>query len=259
MVRQFAAELIVVVEHLVSRRALVRLGLVLPLVFGLVGLLTPEGDARRRRQRRKARHRHDPGSRKGKRRKRCKKKAKFCRRHCGRVKKKGCKRLLDCGPCRVFLSSTTHDGNLGGLSGADAICQGLAGSASLPGTYRAWLSDGAQSPSTRFSQSSGPYQLLNGVTIATSWNDLTDGTLAAPITLAENGATFDDPALRSWTNTLANGTAGGVLNENCAGWTSGANGSDGDEGQVTSTSDNWTDFATGTCNNLFHLYCFQQS
>jgi hypothetical protein len=77
--------------------------------------------------------------------------------------------------------------------------------------------------------------------------------------LAENGAKFDALALRAWTNTLANGTGGGVLDENCAAWTSGANGSDGDEGQVAATSDNWTDFASGTCNNLFHLYCFQQS
>lgn len=137
--------------------------------------------------------------------------------------------------------------------------QDLAATASLPGTYRAWLSDDAQSPSTRFSQSTGPYQLLNGATVATSWADLTDGTLATPITLAENGATFDDLGLRAWTNTLANGTGGGVLNENCAGWTTGANGSDGDEGQVAATNDNWTDFASGTCNNLFHLYCFQQS
>jgi hypothetical protein len=259
MVRPLVDEFLNALLDHVSRRALVQVGLTLPIIAGLATLLTPEAEARRRRQRRQARHRHEPGSRKGKRKNRCKKKAKFCKRHCGRVKKKGCKRLLNCGPCRVFLSSTTQDGNLGGLSGADARCQSLATSASLPGTYRAWLSDDAQSPSTRFSRSGGSYQLLNGATIANKWADLTDGSLAAPITLAENGATFDDPGFRAWTNTLANGTGGGVLDENCVGWTTGANGSDGDEGQVTATSDNWTDFASGTCNNLFHLYCFQQS
>src|SRR5215212_6677746 len=45
------------------------------------------------------------------------------------------------GPCSVFLSSITYDGNLGGLSGADAKCQGLAAVAGLPGIYKAWLSD----------------------------------------------------------------------------------------------------------------------
>ena len=259
MVRPLVDEFIETLADLVSRRALVQLGLALPITAGLATLLASDGEAGRRRQRRQARHRHNPGSRKGRRKKRCKNKAKFCKSHCGLVKKKRCKKLVDCGPCRVFVTSTTQDGNLGGLSGADAICQNLATSANLTGTYRAWLSDDSQSPSTRFSQSSGPYQLLNGATVATSWADLTDGTLATAITLAENGATFDDLGLRAWTNTRANGTSGGVLNENCAGWTTGANGSDGDEGQVAATSDNWTDFASGTCNNLFHLYCFQQS
>jgi hypothetical protein len=231
----------------------------LPLAPTLAALLTPEAEARRRRQRRQARRRHNPGSRKGKHKKRCRKKAKFCKRHCGRVKKKGCKKLLDCGPCRVFLTSTTQDGNLGGLSGADAVCQNLAVAASLPGSYRAWLSDDTESPSTRFSQSSGPYHLLNGVAIAANWADLTDGALAVPITLAENGATFDDLAFRAWTNTLENGTRGGVQNENCAGWTTAVNGPHGDAGPVTTTSVKWTRFSSGTCNNESHLYCFQQS
>ena len=258
MVRPFSDEFVAHLKERLPRRVAVQLGLALPALTALDSLLSPEGEARRRRQRRKARHRHDPGSRKGKRKKRCKKKARFCKRHCGQVKKKGCKRLLNCGPCRVFLTSTTQDGNLGGLSGADTICQGLASTAGLPGTYRAWLSDDTQSPSTRFSQSDGAYQLINGATVAKSWTDLTDGTLATPITVTETGATFDDPGLRAWTNTLANGNAGGVLNEDCVGWTSSANGSHGDEGQVTATSDNWTTFASGTCNNEFHLYCFQQ-
>lgn len=259
MIRRFVDDFTNALINRTSRRALVQLGLALPVTAGLAALVTAEGEARRRRQRRRARHRHDPGSHKGKRKKRCKNKAKFCKRHCGPVKKKGCKKTVNCGPCRVFVTSTTHDGNLGGLSGADAICQSLAASASVRGTYRAWLSDNAQSPATRFSQSSGPYQLLNGVSIANSWADLSDGTLDAPITVAENGATFDDLGFRSWTHTLANGTAGGALDENCEGWTSAVNGPHGDAGQVTATSDNWTGFASGTCNNLFHLYCFQQS
>jgi hypothetical protein len=50
-----------------------------------------------------------------------------------------------------------------------------------------------------------------------------------------------------------------VLDEHCLDWTSNDNGQNGDEGQVAATNDNWTDFASGTCNNDFHLYCFQQS
>jgi hypothetical protein len=173
-----------------------------------------------------------------------------------------CAAELTCGtggPCLVFLTSTVQDGDLGGLTGADAICQLRAQTANLPGTFKAWLSDSTQSPATRFVQSPGPYRRVDGVTVANNWADLIDGTLAAPITVAENGAVFDDLALRSWTHTLANGTAGGVNNEHCLNWTSNLVGEDGDEGQVVATSDNWTDFASGTCNNEFHLYCFQQS
>ena len=40
----------------------------------------------------------------------------------------------------VFITSTLHDGNLGGVAGADQICNELASDAGLPGTYMAWLS-----------------------------------------------------------------------------------------------------------------------
>jgi hypothetical protein len=252
------------------------------------------GGGKGRRQRRRARRRHNPGNdkdnRKGKRTR---------NRQCataGQTLKKGKRKrccpglVLDvsgrcaapvsppvpppvtppapppvpptCGtgaPCLVFVTSTTHLGSLGGLTGADAICQQRALAASLPGTYKAWLSDSTQSPATRFVQSPGPYRRVDGVTIAANWADLTDGTLAAPITVAETGAVFDALILRSWTHTLANGTAGGVLNVHCNNWTTDSNGVSGDEGQVAATNDNWTDFGSGTCNNDFHLYCFQQS
>ena len=48
--------------------------------------------------------------------------------------------------CAVFVTSTTHTGNLGGLDGADAICQARAESGpAAPGTYKAWLSTAAES------------------------------------------------------------------------------------------------------------------
>jgi hypothetical protein len=257
------------------RRALLRLIAGLPFFGALAILLQEESEASRRRRRR-ARHRHRTGNRKDSRkgeRKGKRKCAKVGQRPKKRKRKRCCKGLvkndkgrcaksLTCGtggPCMVFLTSTTQQGNLGGLTGADAICQQRAQAASLPGMYKAWLSDSTQSPATRFVQSSGPYRRVDGVTVAQNCAGLTDGTLDAPITVAENGVVFDDLGFRSWTHTLANGTAGGVLNEHCNNWTSALIGDDGDEGQVAATNDNWTDFASGTCNNEFHLYCFQQS
>ena len=45
----------------------------------------------------------------------------------------------------AFVTSSTHTGNLGGLAGADAICDGLAAGVTAPlplptGDYVAWLS-----------------------------------------------------------------------------------------------------------------------
>jgi hypothetical protein len=160
------------------------------------------------------------------------------------------------GPCLVFLSSSRHTGNLGGLSGGDAICQGLATTAGLPGTYKAWLSDSTGAVSSRFVPSPGPYRLVNGTAIATSFTDLTDGTLLAPINVTETGG---DPGGNSfaWTGTRADGNAMSEAGSNCANW--GPGGMNGWAGYINIDSQ-WTDFGRTTCSmNSFHLYCFQQS
>ena len=91
----------------------------------------------------------------------------------------------------VFLSSTNQNGNLGGLTGADRICQNLAdadGSLAAPGTYKAWLSTAAAPAAARLTHATVPYKLVDGTTIATNWDDLTDRALAAPINVTEGAA-----------------------------------------------------------------------
>src|SRR4051794_30232839 len=62
-------------------------------------------------------------------------------------------------PRTVFITSGGYSGDMGGLQGADQICQALASTARLKGTYKAWLSDSTpSSPSTRFRKSGGPYK-----------------------------------------------------------------------------------------------------
>jgi len=163
------------------------------------------------------------------------------------------------GPCRVFLSSTLHGGNLGGLRGADAICQGLAEDAHLPGTYKAWLSDSTSSPDSRFVPSTGPYQLVTGTTIAGNFTDLTDGTLTAPINVTETGGGIG-ASTGTWTHTLIDGTPGGFGNVNCGNWTIGvATGGAGNVGVATSNDPDWTGAGLNFCNVPNHLYCFEQS
>lgn len=46
-----------------------------------------------------------------------------------------------CNPCNVFITDL-HDGNFGGIQGADTNCQHQAGYYNVPGTYRALITDG---------------------------------------------------------------------------------------------------------------------
>ena len=123
----------------------------------------------------------------------------------------------------VFVTSDTYDGDLGGLVGADAKCQALADAAGLDGTFRAWLSDDAESPSTRFTQSTDPYWLVDGTVVADSWADLIHGSIAHAIDLDEAGEAGPD-ARRARTVhrrlRLRSGTsaAGEALTSHCGGW-----------------------------------------
>jgi hypothetical protein len=162
------------------------------------------------------------------------------------------------GPCRVFLSSTFYNGNLGGLVGADAKCQGLAAAVGLSGTYKAWLSDTTGSPSTRFVPSTGPYRLINGTTIAANWADLMDGALLAPISVTETrgGVGTTDS---TWTNTLINGNRESA-GEHCSNWSTNASPVDGrQDGHALESDSEWTDGGGPPCSAFLHLYCFQQS
>jgi hypothetical protein len=161
------------------------------------------------------------------------------------------------GPCLVFLSSSLHDPDFGGLSAGDAICQNLATTAGLSGRFKAWLSDSTGAASSRFVPSSGPYKLINGTTIATNWDDLRDGELLAPINVTETGG---DPGglFGVITGTQPNGSAGVA---NCANWTTTAAAATGVIGVAVSVDEPWTSYAAISCTNeqSFHLYCFQQS
>ena len=154
------------------------------------------------------------------------------------------------------MTSATYNGNLGGLAGADAKCDERAAEAGWPGTYRAWLSDSTYSPSTRFVRNPGPYQLVNGTTIATNWADLTDATLAAAINVTEKGDAAAPDFV--WSNTKPDG--GGAGNVHCQNWTSQLSMPHwGATGSSSSTDAFWTEGSFAVCSSPCYLYCFQQS
>ena len=155
-------------------------------------------------------------------------------------------------PKIVFVTSTTTTANYSGLPQADTVCQNLATAAGLSGTFRAWLSNATDSPSTRFTQSTVPYKLVDGTQIAGNWTDLTDGTNDNPINKTEtNGGA---PTTFVYSGTAANGT--GVAGEHCNNWTGAPQASAGNTGV---TGSGWTLWSTAnSCSFLFSIYCFEQ-
>lgn len=152
----------------------------------------------------------------------------------------------------AFTTSSVHNGNLGGLSGAHAICQNLATNAGLPGTYKAWLATDTVSVSSSLSHSTVPYYLPNGVKLADNWDDLLDGTTAVDFNITE--ASVYVPPNIPWTGTHYDGTT--VIGANCNGWTTSAANVVGADGN--SMAGGWSEHGTGSCGVLHRLFCFQQ-
>lgn len=157
------------------------------------------------------------------------------------------------GPYLVFATSTTHNGNIGGVSAADTICQTRANAEILPGTYRAWItSSSTDEPVDRFENVSTTraFYRLDGVKVVDDWADLVDGGLDNAISVDETGAAATGFV---WTNTTPSGSVNGT--NDCSNWTS--TGPSGVRGDVTDTSNWWTQHSTNSCSNARHLYCFQ--
>ncbi len=166
----------------------------------------------------------------------------------------------------VFLTSTTHDGNLGGLDGADAICQGLADAAGIGVTrnYRAWLASGDGSPDTLFMRSARPYVRRDGATVADDYTDLITCDAASPFSCLQNpiNVTEENAELVGfrpvWTNVLPSGSIHGVFSQdNCFFWT--ADLFFGRAGIASHTTAGWTAAGAGfECGGAAHLFCFEQ-
>ncbi|MCC6849252.1 MAG: hypothetical protein IT294_12185 [Deltaproteobacteria bacterium] len=185
------------------------------------------------------------------------------------------------GVCRMFVTSTSSGGNLGGLAGADATCNTRAAAAGLTGVYQAWLCALGASPATRSTHASVNYRRTDGALIANNWIDLTDGAIANAISRDEYGNDVSASApFLPWTYV---NTAGACDNEtylspgsgpcpafsncptNCAndggsnGWTSSSGWAQGSKGDINATNGNWTDGATGLCSTpAERIYCIEQ-
>lgn len=162
----------------------------------------------------------------------------------------------------VFVSSQTMNGNIGGLTGADSICQNL-GAAAFPGSgpWVAWLSDSTTNARDRIPipGANGVYvrPTQPGIVIANNLADLTDGSLSAAILLDETSAAPPiNPSTgraTAWTGTTPSGT---VAASHCSNWTTSGPSNTGLGGASELSDGNWTLQVTAECNLELRLYCF---
>lgn len=178
------------------------------------------------------------------------------------------KRCAACGgdPTRkvAFLTSTIHPlSNIGGLAGADAVCQANAEAANLNGTYLAWLADGDpnSAPATRFSaaiKSGIPIVRTDGATLAANWNDLLNFGVSNRLNVSEHGFTVKTNITGFVrTNVNVDGTQfSSDTSAHCNNFTGGGTIL---RGAPTFTGTLWTNIgATTSCTTAYHMFCFEQ-
>ena len=163
---------------------------------------------------------------------------------------------------RVFVTSTTHTGNLGGISGANSICNTRADAAGLTRNYEAILSDDSVA-----ADSSQGLSFVGAIYIVDSSNEKTlvagsgsdlwsadTSALTQQINVDENGNTILSTT-STWTGTNSDG---GSQTDNCSNWSSSSSSDDGEIGDTSSTIGDWVEGGTATCNQSLRIYCVSQ-
>lgn len=153
---------------------------------------------------------------------------------------------------RVFVTSTTMNGNLGGLAGADAKCQTAANAAGLGGTFIAYVSVENVIDARDRLTGTGPWHLVTGP-LAVTKAQVTNAPISHAIDRDESGALVTGGQV--WT---ATGSAGRFLDDDCAGWTVGSVARHAAVGNPQATSNLWVAANPDDCNIANRLYCFEQ-
>jgi len=159
----------------------------------------------------------------------------------------------------VFVTSKSYTGaiGLGGVDGANDACNTVVMEAGLAnaGNFRAWISDSEMSPSKWDPPPEGPFVLANATTVAETWADLVDGSLAAKINIHETGSALSELPHFAWTGTSP---AGKVLASTCVGWTNGTKNKLGIQGHLLATDGKWSNAESVPCWGTGRLICVEQ-
>ena len=151
----------------------------------------------------------------------------------------------------VFVTSTsTRLAEVGGLAGADAMCNQLAADAGLRGTYVAWLSDASTSAASRLSGARG-WVRYDGKPVVDTVADLLAGRILHPILLTETGV-----AVTGQFGIITATSNDGTLAEDCSGFTSTSSSVTMMTGIAGATFSTWTQNLASNCSQSLPLYCF---
>lgn len=141
----------------------------------------------------------------------------------------------------VFVTESML-GNLGGLSGADSLCETRAQSGSqtqVGGNWRAILSEGGTNAKDRIQFWPNSFIVnTQGELVVPVSSDLWGGTLSNAIQYNQNGVMG---AIRVWTGSLADGTRASGLDSavSCSSWTNDRNTFSGIIGMSLNIDANW--------------------
>lgn len=156
----------------------------------------------------------------------------------------------------VFTTPGDYTGaEIGGLEGADAICNQAAADAGLPGTqWVAWLSTTTTNAVDRMGDARG-FVRLDGLPVADTLADILEGRMLTPIATDTSGAAT---WRQLWTSTRPDGTYGSDRRSmvgNCDDWTSEVG--TAVQGSSVGTGTEWTDWTELECSFATGFYCFE--
>jgi len=169
----------------------------------------------------------------------------------------------------VFLSSVSGPGDMSawpqaqagtvGIAAADSVCRNLAEAAELdePQSFKAWLSDAETNAIDRF-ENDGRWVRIDGVPVASSKSDLTDGELFTAIMVNEKGEYQNGFAAPSvWSGASASGQ---TEDDHCNSWTDGSDAASGKYGLSYTTTERWTQFFLApSCEDNRRLFCLSDA
>ncbi len=156
----------------------------------------------------------------------------------------------------AFLTSSLHTGDLGGVEGADEICNSRASEADLPGTYVAFLATDDQTALERLDGARG-WMRTDGRPLADRVEDLAVGRVFHPLNVFETGESVGLPSPSDY-NIVWTGIDGAAETSpsRCQDWDSADASESGQTGESRAGATTFMTSFARACASPRPIYCF---